>query len=256
MLNHDPIKRTSRRPPSRLHMQSAFYKLFVRPADERAHRVLLLLSYLLGLIAWTYACKRGWQPVDLLRDGSRPFTFFRYMRISDDTVVVFRPWRLPRFFPVTEPYIKFHTRSQPIFALRYGPRPSSYGCPSKHGSEPDGLLAYVGIFSAWEQLERRQLLRQYQFNPQGRTSGDHGVEMKFIMGRPASRENATLLQMEMDTFKDIVLLDTEENMNMGKTYLFFEYLATRSGPKPKFAFKMDDDVRISMHTGMFMQDIS
>lgn len=48
-------------------------------------------------------------------------------------------------------------------------------------------------------------------------------------------------------YNDIVLLDDEENMNNGKTTIFYQWLAKRPGPRPHFAFKADDDVGHPMH---------
>jgi len=86
------------------------------------------------------------------------------------------------------------------------------------------------------------LLREYE-KPTGDLVDGKRVELKFILGRPKLESETESLQKEMERHGDIVLLDEEENMNDGKTFAFYEWLAKRPGPKPQFAFKVDDDVR-------------
>lgn len=85
------------------------------------------------------------------------------------------------------------------------------------------------------------LLREYEIPAGGLVNGRR-IEVRFILGRPKRESEMESLQIEMEKYGDIVLLDEEENMNDGKTYMFYQWLAKRPGPKPQFAFKADDDV--------------
>lgn len=87
------------------------------------------------------------------------------------------------------------------------------------------------------------MLREYE-KPASEFVNGHRVEFKFILGRSKSAIEMQSLQEEMLRYDDIVLLDDEENMNNGKTFKFYQWLAKRPGPKPQFAFKVDDDVSI------------
>lgn len=85
------------------------------------------------------------------------------------------------------------------------------------------------------------MLRDYQ-KPAADFVQGHRVEFKFILGRPKLASDMISLTKEMERHDDIVLLDDEENMNNGKTFHFYQWLAKRPGAKPQFAFKVDDDV--------------
>lgn len=69
------------------------------------------------------------------------------------------------------------------------------------------------------------------------------MEFSFVIGRPSNESEAEALRLEAEEHDDMLLLEEPENMNAGKTYAFYSHLARRTGPRPKFAFKADDDVR-------------
>lgn len=104
-------------------------------------------------------------------------------------------------------------------------------------------LLFVGVFSTASRWSRRDLLRAYR-KPKTALINGKTVEFKFILGQPKLESDRQSLEREMQRHDDIVVLDQEENMNDGKTYAFFQWLAKRSGPKPHFAFKVDDDVSL------------
>ncbi|WVN88896.1 uncharacterized protein L203_104111 [Cryptococcus depauperatus CBS 7841] len=104
--------------------------------------------------------------------------------------------------------------------------PFSYETPQ---SELDAALSpvgvFIGIFTTDSGLERRQLIRQsYASHWRSRREGTEGVRVRFVMGRPRKRYEKAI-QLEIEAFNDIVLLDMEENMNSGKTYTFFSWAA-------------------------------
>lgn len=107
----------------------------------------------------------------------------------------------------------------------------------------DPVGVFVGVFSTDSARERRMLIRQtYGTHWKSRVSGTEGVRLKFILGLPRPKyEN--LVQLEMATYGDIVILDIPENMNAGKTHAFFTWAAenatvpdldwARSRPQPE-----------------------
>ncbi|KIY32445.1 hypothetical protein I305_05013 [Cryptococcus gattii E566] len=89
--------------------------------------------------------------------------------------------------------------------------------------EPVSML--IGVFTTDAGLERRHMIRQsYASHWRSRREGTEGVRIKFVMGKPRKRYEKAI-QLEMEAFNDILLLDMDENMNSGKTYAFFSWAA-------------------------------
>ncbi|OXG27857.1 hypothetical protein C367_02537 [Cryptococcus neoformans Ze90-1] len=89
--------------------------------------------------------------------------------------------------------------------------------------EPVGVL--IGVFTTDAGLERRHMIRQsYASHWRSRREGTEGMRIKFVMGRPRKRYEKAI-QLEMEAFNDILLLDIDENMNNGKTHAFFSWAA-------------------------------
>ncbi|WVF70198.1 hypothetical protein IAT40_004986 [Kwoniella sp. CBS 6097] len=89
--------------------------------------------------------------------------------------------------------------------------------------EPVGVL--IGVFTTDSGAERRHMIRQtYASHWRSRRDGTEGVRIRFVMGRPRKRFEQAV-QLEMEAFNDILLLDIEENMNSGKTHAFFSWAA-------------------------------
>ncbi|CAD6567355.1 MAG: hypothetical protein TREMPRED_003558 [Tremellales sp. Tagirdzhanova-0007] len=126
--------------------------------------------------------------------------------------------------------------------------------------KPVGI--FIGVFTTDQAVQRRQLIRQsYASHWRSRREGTEGVRVRFIMGRPRRRYSQAV-QLEMEAFDDIVLLDIRENMNAGKTHAFFswaaenatvpdwEYPLVHEGPtgpvwrgekRPAYVVKADED---------------
>jgi hypothetical protein len=88
---------------------------------------------------------------------------------------------------------------------------------------------FVGVFSVDSSYERRHLIRQtyarHSLPIDPRTGKPaNNVQLKFILGRPRSN-HARRIALEMETFNDLVVLDTRENMNRGKTHAYFTWAA-------------------------------
>ncbi|ADV24329.1 conserved hypothetical protein [Cryptococcus gattii WM276] len=89
--------------------------------------------------------------------------------------------------------------------------------------EPVSML--IGVFTTDAGVERRHMIRQsYASHWRSRREGTEGVRIKFVMGKPRKRYEKAI-QLEMEAFNDILLLDMDENMNSGKTYAFFSWAA-------------------------------
>ncbi|WWC67539.1 uncharacterized protein I206_101448 [Kwoniella pini CBS 10737] len=88
---------------------------------------------------------------------------------------------------------------------------------------PVGVL--IGVFTTDAGVERRHMIRQsYASHWRSRRDGTEGIRIRFVMGRPRKRFEKAV-QLEMEAFNDILLLDMDENMNSGKTHAFFSWAA-------------------------------
>ncbi|WVQ76649.1 hypothetical protein IAR50_006323 [Cryptococcus sp. DSM 104548] len=119
------------------------------------------------------------------------------------------------------------TPSHPTWPYR--PHASPPYSPETPQDELDLLLAPVGVllgvFTTDAGMERRQMIRQsYGSHWRSRREGTEGVRVRFVMGRPRKRYEKAV-QLEMEAFNDIIVLDMEENMNSGKTHAFFSWAA-------------------------------
>ncbi|WVW78866.1 hypothetical protein I302_100829 [Kwoniella bestiolae CBS 10118] len=121
---------------------------------------------------------------------------------------------------------------------------------------PVGVL--IGVFTTDAGVERRHMIRQsYASHWRSRREGTEGVRIRFVMGRPRKRFEKAV-QLEMEAFNDILLLDMDENMNSGKTHAFFSWAAEnatvpeweypsdqspvwKSERKPDYVVKADED---------------
>ncbi|ORY25363.1 hypothetical protein BCR39DRAFT_544488 [Naematelia encephala] len=112
--------------------------------------------------------------------------------------------------------------------------------------EPVGVL--VGVFTTDAGADRRHMIRQsYASHWRSRTEGTEGVRVRFVMGQPRAKY-AKAIELEMEAFNDILLLDMPENMNSGKTYAFFSW-AAQNATVPYWEYpsrlssEQDNDVR-------------
>ncbi|ORY72612.1 hypothetical protein BCR35DRAFT_354380 [Leucosporidium creatinivorum] len=91
------------------------------------------------------------------------------------------------------------------------------------------VSVFVGVFSVDASVERRNLIRMTwakhskPIDPRtGRPTND--IQVKFVLGRPR-KSYAKRVALEMEMHNDIIVLDTEENMNKGKTFEYFKWAA-------------------------------
>jgi hypothetical protein len=128
--------------------------------------------------------------------------------------------------------------SAPIDSLlATSPAPHRFDCQAEGGP-----LVWIGIFSTAQNLARRQIIRAL-YQPDLPPSSERLIELRFIIGRPPNENWKYLLESENDVYKDIVVLDVEENMEEGKTWEYFRWLSQeKRGPRPQFVLKTDDDV--------------
>lgn len=246
--------RASQRPrpsPLLLPLRSPFISLSEwsqRPSTRRRTRRLCrfpfarLSAYCAVLIALRLIYLNGYDVLELVWDRTEPSHFFRHYQLGEHGVVL-RPWRWPVTYKIESGLTKQHARLQVIPELRNSEPPSSIQCDRG----PDNPLLYVGVFSIASRASRRDILRKYE-KPHSEYVNGAKVEFKFILGQPKLEEESIALKAEMEMHDDIVLLDEAENMNKGKSYAFFRYLATRPAPAPQFAFKVDDDVSTVIHS--------
>ncbi|TPX31246.1 hypothetical protein SmJEL517_g05386 [Synchytrium microbalum] len=127
-----------------------------------------------------------------------------------------------------------------LFLSRSLGRITSDPPPPETASKPQ--TAFVGIFSTAERYERRSLIRSTYL-----TLKPPSLDVKFVVGQTSDKEWSTLLALEDLKHNDILVLDTPENMNEGKTYIYFASLGKRYQPHQyMYAAKMDDDIWIHL----------
>ena len=95
----------------------------------------------------------------------------------------------------------------------------------------------IGIFSVESDLGKRELLRSIykQFNRTFPT-----VDIKFIVGKPSSKNFKQYLEMENQIHQDLVILDIKKNMNEMKTFYYFKHIY-ELGKKYKMVVKSVSD---------------
>lgn len=102
---------------------------------------------------------------------------------------------------------------------------------------------FIGIWSVADKYEIRHLIRTLNLK-QRRNLTDDIVDFKFILGIP-SENNPELklkLKAENDTYGDLVMLDTVENMNNGKGYYYWKWIAEQlDNTRYDYVSKTDDD---------------
>ncbi|KAJ3086426.1 hypothetical protein HK102_013155 [Quaeritorhiza haematococci] len=122
------------------------------------------------------------------------------------------------------------------------PSPTAPATPTPEVPPPINKTAFIGIFTIAEKSDRRTLIRSTYLKKKPPT-----LDVFFIVGKPKKVEVALLLYYENQTYGDIRVLECEENMNYGKTYYYFKYLA-KTFPNDTYGFgmKTDDDVWLEL----------
>ncbi|ORX33532.1 hypothetical protein BD324DRAFT_639680 [Kockovaella imperatae] len=92
-------------------------------------------------------------------------------------------------------------------------------------SDTPPVGVFVGVFTYDAAVARRNMIRMsYASHARSRKVGSKSVRLRFIMGRPSHRHRKAV-ELEMEAFNDIVILDIPENMNQGKTHAYFTWAA-------------------------------
>lgn len=100
--------------------------------------------------------------------------------------------------------------------------------PDQH--RPMRLL--IGVFSTIGNLQQREVIRMgYERflirHGERYLDSDDLVDIRFVVGRPKSVVEQTLLLWEQEMYGDMIALDVEENIDEGKTFEFFHRVAER-----------------------------
>ncbi|PVF94572.1 hypothetical protein CPB86DRAFT_876334 [Serendipita vermifera] len=92
---------------------------------------------------------------------------------------------------------------------------------------------FVGVFSMDSGLERRMFIRTTYANHE-RSRVDNGTSrtiVRFILGKPRP-EWERRIQLEAETYNDMVILPISENMNNGKSHAYFTWAARHAWVPP------------------------
>ncbi|TDL25441.1 hypothetical protein BD410DRAFT_766067 [Rickenella mellea] len=127
------------------------------------------------------------------------------------------------------------------YAVSYRTRltPPPFPPPNLDELPPAGV--FMGVFSMDLSIERRMIIRStYASHVRSRNGagglGDRGFGtsrtiVRFILGRPRP-DWERRIQLEAETYNDIVILPISENMNYGKTHAFFAWASTEAWVPP------------------------
>ncbi|KAI0724603.1 hypothetical protein C8T65DRAFT_627054 [Cerioporus squamosus] len=130
-------------------------------------------------------------------------------------------------------------------ALLQTPIPTNITVPSFPPPDFDTLApagVFVGVFSMDTAVERRMLVRstwaKHVRSREGANASDDGVAtsrtiVRFILGQP-NKEWERRVKLEMETYKDMIILPITESMNRGKTHAFFSWAANHSWVPPLY----------------------
>ncbi|KAH9858152.1 hypothetical protein C2E23DRAFT_802889 [Lenzites betulinus] len=125
------------------------------------------------------------------------------------------------------------------------PLSTNFTLPQFPPTEFDSLApagVFLGVFTIDTGVERRMYIRStwatHLRSREGGGDGDGGVGtsrtiVRFIMGQPR-KEWERQVQLEVDTYNDIVILPMAENMNQGKTHAYFTWAANNSWVPPVY----------------------
>ncbi|KDQ16752.1 glycosyltransferase family 31 protein [Botryobasidium botryosum FD-172 SS1] len=112
----------------------------------------------------------------------------------------------------------------------------SFPPPAFETLPPVGV--FVGVFSIDSGVERRMLVRSTwasHHKSRGTDGGTDRTVVRFVIGTPRA-EWERRVKLEMETYKDMVILPMEENMNSGKSHAFFTWAHTNGFVPPPSPF--------------------
>ncbi|KAJ3037676.1 hypothetical protein HDV00_001398 [Rhizophlyctis rosea] len=126
-----------------------------------------------------------------------------------------------------------------------------------HGGRQQQKLALVSVLTVPEKFERRSLIRSTYLQAKPAE-----IDFYFVFCRVKNPTYRTLVTLESRMYGDIIEMDCEENMDAGKTWSYFNHIASKIGnhspetydptttpstPGPyKFIMKTDDDVYLHL----------
>lgn len=117
------------------------------------------------------------------------------------------------------------------------------GPPTPQMIPSSNFSILLGVFSTAARTERRSIIR-LAYGVQSTTAAR--VTIRFIVGRPKTPAERLQLGLEALHYRDIIVLDMEENMNKGKTWRFFATVAAM-GFRFDYVMKVDDDSYVRVH---------
>lgn len=112
-------------------------------------------------------------------------------------------------------------------------------------SMPPDLRLLIGVLTLPDHYEKRNLLRLV-YGVQLPVPAAK-VDLKFVFCNLTKEEQKVMIAMEIMKYNDIVILNCSENMDSGKTYIYFsslpDILSENPTSKPyDYVMKADDDV--------------
>jgi len=113
--------------------------------------------------------------------------------------------------------------------------------PKLNPQDNQGKVVLIGVLTVPSKTAIRSVMRSaFRKYPDWVKSQ---ASLFFVMGNPLTPQDAGIIRLESEEFRDILLLPSPENMNKGKTYEFF-VAAEAVRPSHAFYLKADDDTFI------------
>ncbi|ORY42603.1 hypothetical protein BCR33DRAFT_718292 [Rhizoclosmatium globosum] len=114
----------------------------------------------------------------------------------------------------------------------------------------DPKTALFGVFSYSADIPAiRRSLYRFGYNVLQK-SPQRNIDIRFVMGVPKTEAQKLLILEEQERHKDILLIDTPENMNDGKSFYYVQqvwwHMTNGTLPKYDFVFKVDDDAYLNL----------